>query len=149
MCSDLYVYFLSKLGKDSYYPLGAPEVSDHRLFGMFHANTPVHNKDVILRSMLVEDGVVRIVFATVALGMGVNFVGLHRTIHYGAPSSIEDLFQESGRAGRSGEPAKSTVYWQPSDAKRKQDLSNPRNVEELAVRNYLENDRVCRRLQLL
>ena len=32
---------------------------------------------------------------------------------------------------------------------RKQDLSNPRNVEELAVRNYLENDRVCHRLQLL
>ena len=32
--------------------------------------------------------IVRIVFATVALGMGVNFVGLNRVIHYGAPSSI-------------------------------------------------------------
>ena len=106
---------------------------------MFHANTPLHNKDVILRSMLVEDGDVRIVFATVALGMGFNFVGLHWTIHYGAPSSIEDFFQESGRAGRSAEPAKSTVYWQPSDTKRKQDLSNPRNVEELAVRNCYFN----------
>ena len=99
VCSDLYAYFISNLGEHSYYPLGAPHISDNRLFGMFHANTPAHNKDVILRSMQIADGVVRIVFATVALGMGVNFIGLHRTIHYGAPSSIEDYFQESGRAG--------------------------------------------------
>ena len=76
---------------------------------MFHAQTPQHNKDVILSSMQKEDGIVRVVFATVALGMGVNFVGLNRVIHYGAPSSIEDYFQECGRAGRSGDPAKSTI----------------------------------------
>ena len=114
---------------------------------MFHANTPTHNKDVILRSMQVADGVVRVVFATVALGMGINFIGLHRTIHYGASSSIEDYFQESGRAGRSGEPAKSTIYWKPKDASLKKDLSNPRDAEMAAVRHYLKNK--CRRIQLL
>ena len=31
-----------------------------------------------------------------ALGMGVNLVGLYSTIHYGAPRSLEDYFQESG-----------------------------------------------------
>ena len=116
LCSSLYFFFLSNLGPESYYPLGSVEVSDNRLFGMFHAQTPQHNKDVILSSMQKEDGVVRIVFATVALGMGVNFVGLNRVIHYGAPSSIEDYFQECGRAGRSGDQAKSTIYWKASDA---------------------------------
>lgn len=49
-----------------------------------------------------EDGIVCVVFATVALGMGVNFAALNTVYHYGAPRSIDDLFQESGRAGRSG-----------------------------------------------
>ena len=60
---------------------------------MFHAQTPQHNKDVILSSMQKEDGIVRVVFATVALGMGVHFMGMNRVIHYGAPSTIEDYFQ--------------------------------------------------------
>ena len=47
-------------------------------------------------------GVVRIVFATIALGMGVNLLDVNTVIHYGAPRSIDDYFQESGRGGRSG-----------------------------------------------
>lgn len=43
-----------------------------------------------MQSMLNEDGIVRVVFATMALGMGVNFVGLTTTIHYGAPRNIDD-----------------------------------------------------------
>ncbi len=46
------------------------------------------------------DGVVHVVFATMALGMGIDCVGLTQTIHYGAPRSIDDYFQECGRAGR-------------------------------------------------
>lgn len=73
MCAELYAHFLHELGEGSYYPPGAPQISDHRLFGMYHACTPEHNKDVVLQSFLLPDGVVRVVFATVALGMGVNF----------------------------------------------------------------------------
>lgn len=149
LCSDLFIYFLSELGKGSYFPPGADEISDNRLFGMFHANTPEHNKTVILSSMEREDGVVRVVFATIALGMGVHFVGLNRTIHYGAPSAIEDYFQECGRAGRSGDHAESTIYWKPRDAPLRKDLSNPSNAELAAVRHYLQNDVDCRRFQLL
>ena len=39
---------------------------------MFHSNTPQHNKDVILKSLRDPSGVVRVVFATTALGMGIN-----------------------------------------------------------------------------
>lgn len=149
MCADLYAHFHAELGVDSYYPPGAPHISDNRLFGMFHANTPEHNKAVILRSLQQKDGVVRVVFATVALGMGVNFSSLNTTIHYGAPRCIDDFFQESGRAGRSGEPSKSIVYWKPSEAPLRRDLNDPKNAEVAAVRKYLENCTVCRRYQLL
>ena len=149
LCSDLYEFFLAFLGNDSYYPQGADQISNNRLFGMFHAQTMPHNKQVIMDSMLRVDGLVRVVFATIALGMGVNLVGVNNVIHYGAPSSMEDYFQESGRAGRAGDAAKSTIYWKRIDAPKKQNLLNPRNAELAAVRQYLENDSECRRQQLL
>ena len=91
---------------NSYFPADAEHI---QLYGMFHAKTPDHNKEVILKSMQDRSGLVRVVFCTVALGMGVNFAGLSYIIHYGAPRSIEDYFQQCGRAGRSGEPAKSVI----------------------------------------
>ena len=69
---------------------------------MYHSGTADHNKDVIMKSMVDANGVMRVVFATVALGMGVNLAGLNAIIHYGAPRSSEDYFQECGRAGRTG-----------------------------------------------
>ena len=91
-------------------------------------------KEVILTSMQSADGVIRVVFATAALGMGVNLVYVNRVIHYGVPLSIEDHFQESGRVGRSGEQAKSTVYWKPSDTPIRKNVADPQNVEIAAVR---------------
>jgi hypothetical protein len=58
------------------YPDNSEEKSEHRLFGMFHAHTPVHNKDVILKSLQSLDGVVRVVFATV-VGMGIDLKGVN------------------------------------------------------------------------
>lgn len=105
MCANLYAHFHFELGDDSYFPPGSSKVSDFRLFGMYHANTPEHNKEVIMNSLTKPDRVVRVVFATVALGMGVNMRDVNTIIHYGAPQSIEDYYQESGRGGRSGQAA--------------------------------------------
>ena len=83
-CADLYAHFCYELGEDgSYYPENAEHVSDNRLYGMYHAISPPHNKDVILKSMLDVNGVVRVVFCTVALGMGVNFAGLNHNSLWG------------------------------------------------------------------
>ena len=70
---------------------------------MFHAQTEVHIKEHIISSMAQQAGTVRVVFATVALGMGVHFSDLNLIIHYGAPSSIDDYFRECGRSGRGGD----------------------------------------------
>ena len=93
-------------------------------------------KKVIFNSMQKPDGVVRVVFATVALGMGINFASLNTAMHYGAPASIEDYFQESGRVGRSGEQAKAIIFWKPPDAPDYKDTSKPRQAELVAVRRY-------------
>ncbi len=54
----------------------------NRLFGMFHAQTTDHIKAHIISSMSQACGTVRVVFATVALGMGVNFVNLNHKLLY-------------------------------------------------------------------
>ena len=149
MCANLYAHFLFKLGDDSYYPQGADKVCSNRLFGMFHASTPLHNKEVVLKSLTDPNGIVRVVFATVALGMGVDLRDVNTIIHYGAPYSIDNYFQESGRGGRSGQPAHSVVYWMPSECPLRKELSSTRDHEVAGVRRYLENTTVCRRHWLL
>ena len=111
---------------------------------MFHSSTPQHNKDVIMRSLAEPKGVVRVVFATVALGMGVNFSDINQIVHYGAPQSIDDYFQESGRCGRDGGNAKSVIFWKRSECPAKKEIKTTHDAELLAVRQYVENTAQCR-----
>ena len=149
MVADLYAHFHYKLGDNSYYPEGAEHISANRLFGMYHATTSTHNKKVIQKSMKDAQGVVRIVFATIALGMGVNMIGVNTVWHYGAPSSLDDYMQESGWGGRGGDKTKSVVSLKPVDAPLHRDLTAGSNAAVAAVRHYLENTSECRRVQLL
>ena len=148
MCSTLYAYFWYTLGDKSYYPSNAEKIASN-LFGMYHSGTNNYIKDNVMKSLADPWGKLRIVFATVALGMGVNLADVNRVVHYGAPRSLEDYFQESGRGGRTGEQAYSTVYWCCKDAPKYKDLSDHRKKEVVLVRSYLENRSVCRRQQLL
>ena len=118
-----------QLGDSSYFPPSAPQLSNKRLFGMFHSGTPAYNKEVILTSMKDPFGVVCVVFTTITLGMGVNFARLNNTIHYGVPQSLDDYFQESGHAGRTAESAKPTIFWKPFDVPQRHNQKDPRNPE--------------------
>ena len=51
ICADLFSRFSYEMGKSQYYPPSAPELSENHLFGMFHASTPQHSKDVIMGSL--------------------------------------------------------------------------------------------------
>jgi len=69
MCANLYAHCHYELGDNSYYPPGSEKLSDHRLFESSMQTPPSTTKMSFLCSLAKSDGVVRVVFATVALGM--------------------------------------------------------------------------------
>ncbi|MBQ0063710.1 MAG: RecQ family ATP-dependent DNA helicase [Prevotella sp.] len=79
----------------------------------FHAGLDMVDKDIRQRRW--QNDEVRVIVATNAFGMGIDKPDVRLVLHYNAPSSIEEYFQEAGRAGRDGRKAYAVLLWNHND----------------------------------
>jgi ATP-dependent DNA helicase RecQ len=82
----------------------------------FHGGISQTDKQKKLANWLKED--YPIMIATNAFGMGIDKANVRQVIHYHLPESLESYYQEAGRAGRDGKPARAVVLFNESDKQR-------------------------------
>jgi ATP-dependent DNA helicase RecQ len=85
----------------------------------YHAGLPDELRDKKQASWTV--GKTRVIVATNAFGMGIDKADVRFVIHWDVPDSIENYFQESGRAGRDNKPAYAVLLYSPADKSRLND----------------------------
>ena len=109
----------------------------------FHALQTNQVKDEILKQLCSTCSIIRVVFATVAIGMGGDIIDIRQVIHVVPPRSMKAYFQETGFAGRDGKPSSACLFYN------NRDIRKNRVTMQDEMRYFYSSNDICLRKLLL
>ncbi len=114
--------------------------------GCYHANLEPDYRSAVHKKWL--EGSYQAVIATIAFGMGIDKPDVRFVIHHCMSKSMENFYQESGRAGRDDSPSKCILFYKFSDISRLSTMvfTEQTGLEKLyGIVSYGLDKRTCRR----
>jgi ATP-dependent DNA helicase RecQ len=118
----------------------------------YHAGRTADMRERVQRAF--EAGKIRVLVATNAFGMGVDYPDVRLIVHFQTPGSVAAYYQEAGRAGRDGEPAHCTMFFGPGDLVTQRRLQSGGDVDPRRVAMALDaieryaTEAACRQVML-
>ncbi len=104
-------YLFLKLGDSAFCSQGQ-KLAENCLIGIYHSTTWDAEKKRFVNALKNKENCVqRVIVATTALSMGVNFPDIQYVINWGPPRTLLDYHQEIGRAGRDGKQSDALIIY--------------------------------------
>ena len=142
-CGYAYTLFEKRLKENQF--VRESKEATARLFAQFHSLQTERMKKELIQEIKKYDSRIRVLFATSALGMGVDTPYVTNIIHISPPGTIEAYMQEIGRAGRMvGIQAKAVLYYNNSDI-----AKNKLHMIDESMKDYCSSKDECQRKQIL